>query len=268
MPDYKRKYATKSLISILGMFVLCLVLMITGNIIRNNPPKNRDYRIYLYGEVHADARISKKELELWGDFYHNHGMRHLFIESAYFDAEILNLWMKADDDYYFEYLFDGWVGSLSHNQETWDFYTTIKKNYPETIFHGTDVGHQHETTGQFYLEYLETNGLKNSEKYELTLESIRQGERFYEKGDMKYREEKMFENFVGEYDKLNGEKIIMDEWLYKSYNICLYRWKYIISIKVLKINYWAAKNEELIFFKSFTALFLSKILKIHSMIFH
>ena len=68
------------------------------------------------------------------------------------------------------------------------------------------------------MEYLETNGLKNSEKHELTLESIRQGERFYEKGDMKYREEKMFENFVGEYDKLNGEKIIMDEWLYKSYN--------------------------------------------------
>jgi hypothetical protein len=38
----------------------------------------------------------------------------------------------------------------------------IKNNYPETIFHGTDVSHQYETIGQFYLDYLVTNGLENT----------------------------------------------------------------------------------------------------------
>ncbi|MGI6781521.1 MAG: hypothetical protein ACOX56_01595 [Acholeplasmataceae bacterium] len=208
MKNFKRQYKVKSFILVLATVIFGFVLMNIGNVIRNNPPKNRDYLIYLYGEIHADEKISKKELKLWHDFYHNHGMRHLFIESAYFDSEILNLWMKADDDYYLQYLFDGWEGTLSHNQETWDFYVAIKTNYPETIFHGTDVGHQYERAGQFYLDYLEANGLKDTEKYEITLESIRQGEHFEATGDMQYRESKMFENFVREYDKLNGEKIM------------------------------------------------------------
>lgn len=84
----------------------------------------------------------------------------------------------------------------------------IKNNYPETIFHGTDVSHQYETIGQFYLDYLVTNGLENTWKYELTLEAIARGEKFYEKGDMKYRESKMVENFIREFDNLNGEKVM------------------------------------------------------------
>jgi hypothetical protein len=48
-------------------------------------------------------------------------MRHLFIESPYYEVEIMNLWMKADDNYYFQYLYDNWVGTLIHNQLTRDF---------------------------------------------------------------------------------------------------------------------------------------------------
>ena len=180
----------------------------TGNIIDNNPPLNRDYEIYLFGEDHTKESIRKKELELWGDFYHNKDMRHLFIESAYFDAEILNLWMQDDTDYYLDYLYEGWKGTFSYDPMVRNFYVHIKKNYPETIFHGTDVGHQFHSTGEFYLEYLEENGLKDSEKYRLTLESIKQGEHFYDTGDLKYRENKMTENFIREFDSLNGEKIM------------------------------------------------------------
>ena len=205
--DFIKRYKLLSYLFIIGTFILSILLVTTGNIIDNNPPLNRDYDIYLYGEVHADKKIINRELKIWGDFYHNKGMRHLFIEAAYFDAEILNLWMQDDSDYYLDYLYEGWKGTYSYDPAERNFYVQIK-NYPETIFHGTDVGHQYERAGQFYLEYLETNGLKESIKYQLTLESIEQGEHFYNTSDMKYRENKMVENFIREFDSLNGEKIM------------------------------------------------------------
>ncbi len=210
--DYTKKavksYKLISYLAILGTFLLGFLLITTLNIIENNPPKNKDYSIYIYGEDHTKQSNIKKELEIWNDFYHKKGMRHLFIESSYFDGEILNLWMQDSTDYYLDYLYDGWQGTFSYDPMVRDFYVQIKTNCPETIFHGTDVGHQYERAGQFYLEYLEEKGLKNSEKYRLTLESIHQGKHFYDTGDLKYRENKMVENFIREYDKLNGEKIM------------------------------------------------------------
>lgn len=37
--------------------------------------------IYLYGEAHGNAKIIDKEFELWSKYYHNEGMRHLFVET-------------------------------------------------------------------------------------------------------------------------------------------------------------------------------------------
>ena len=54
-------------------------------------------QIYLYGEEHSQQRILDEELEIWGGYYAR-GMRDLFVEFPYFDAQFLNLWMKADDD--------------------------------------------------------------------------------------------------------------------------------------------------------------------------
>ena len=118
------------------------------------------------------------------------------------------------------YLMGGW--DHSHTIKKRGFYTTIKTI--QNNFSWYWCCHQHETTGQFYLEYLETNGLKIV-KNKLTLESIRQGERFYEKGyEISWGN---VGNFVGEYDKLNGEKIIMDEYC-TNLTKRRYRWKYII----------------------------------------
>ena len=198
------------------ILLLCIIAAITlvsmaasiRSFIENNPPKNRDYSIYLYGETHGDKKIINRELELWYDFYHNHGMRHLFIESSYFDSGILNLWMQAEDDYYLDYLYEGWEGSFSYDPAVRNFYVQIKINCPETNFQGHDVGHQHDRAREFYLNYLQENGLKDSEEYRLTLESINQGIRFYNDFDMEYREEMMTQNFIREFDSLNNEKVM------------------------------------------------------------
>ena len=58
------------------------------------------------------------------------------------------------------------------------FYQSIKALCPETVFHGTDVGHQSETTGARYLEYLREQDLEDSEPYRLTLRCIEQGQVF------------------------------------------------------------------------------------------
>lgn len=88
--------------------------------------------------------------------------------------------MQAEDDYYLDYLYEGWEGTFSGDPVVRNFYVQIKINCPETIFHGIDVGHQHDRAGKFYLNYLEENGLKDSEEYRLTLESINQGIYFYD----------------------------------------------------------------------------------------
>lgn len=67
------------LLSIIAAITLVSMAVSIKSFVENNPPKNRDNSIYLYGETHGDKKIIEKELELWHDFYHNHGMRHLFI---------------------------------------------------------------------------------------------------------------------------------------------------------------------------------------------
>lgn len=71
--------------------------------------------IYLYGELHSNEEIIKKEFELWKDYYHNGGLRHLFLESPYYTAEYLNLWMQAEDDEILDEIYDDWEGSAAHN---------------------------------------------------------------------------------------------------------------------------------------------------------
>ena len=150
----------------------------------------------------------EKELELWHKYYYEEDMRHLFVELPYYSAELLNLWMKSDSDDILEELYKDWEGTASHNPYTKEFYKRIKSEYPDTIFHGTDVGHQYHSTGQRYLKYLEENNLESSEKYLLTQETIKQGQYYYEHSDDVYRENKMVENLICEFDKLNGESIM------------------------------------------------------------
>lgn len=165
--------------------------------------------IYLYGEAHGVAEILDKEFELWSQYYHNEGMRHLFVELSYFTAEYLNVWMQSDNDDILDEIYEDWQGTLIYNPDTKNFYKQIKSKCPETIFHGTDVGHQYDSTGSRFLAYLEANGLTKTEKYALTKEAIEQGRLYYKKYyEGEYRENKMTENFIREFDILGNESIM------------------------------------------------------------
>lgn len=139
-------------------------------------------QIFLYGETHSQEKILEKELEIWGTYYHENGMQDLFVELPYYTAEFLNLWMKAEDDTILEELFQD--------------------------FEGTDVGHQYNTTGKRYMEYLLSSDSDKSEECALCQEAIDQGQYYYEQNDSVYRENKMVENFKREYSKLNGTDIM------------------------------------------------------------
>ena len=164
--------------------------------------------IYLYGELHGVKAIYDRELELWKDHYEKEQTRHLFLELPYYTAQYLNLWMESEDDQILEELYGDWDQTASHVEDYKTFFKGIKEECPETIFHGTDVGHQYSTTGQRYLDWLTQNGQEDSENYRLASENIEQGKQFYEAGDFVYREEKMVENFKREYSKLNGTDIM------------------------------------------------------------
>lgn len=168
-------------------------------------------QIYLYGEAHSDERVQAKELELWGQYYTENGIRHLFVEYPYHDAELLNLWMAADDDAIFDAMFENWKGTAGYSESTRSFLHTIKENYPETVFHGTDVGHDYATNGEAYLTLLRENGQENSAQYRRAQEVIKQGKRFYDSAaetpDV-YRENTMTENFLWAYEQLDGADVM------------------------------------------------------------
>ena len=166
-------------------------------------------RIFLYGEIHGCPIHMARQLESWGRYYHDYGMRHLFIESAYFTAQFLNMWMQADDDTILYEVFNDWRGSAAHTPYKLDFYRTIKRDFPETIFHGTDVGHQRSTTGARFRLYLEENGLQYTDTYHRTLENIEQYWQFRNAGySHAVRSHYMPLNFIREFDKLADQDIM------------------------------------------------------------
>lgn len=192
-----------------------LVLTLSGCTKANQPEDKlppvttkKEGSIYLYGEMHAVKAILDKEVQLWKAHYDS-GMRHLFVELSYFTGEFLNQWMQAEEDTHLTMLFDEWEGTAAHNPYIQDFYKAIKTQCPETVFHGTDVGHQYWSTGKRYLTYLEQNKLQDTEQYRLAQEAIAQGEQYYNNNDdAVYRENTMVENFMREYDLLKGEGIM------------------------------------------------------------
>lgn len=202
----------RNTIALIGIAFLIMLVMAGCSGHKNSARENtvsRDLaQIYLYGEKHGIESILEKEFEIWHEHYHKDGLRHLFIEVSFFAGEFLNIWMHEDNDDILNAYYDDLEGTAAHVPATKDFYQKIKAQCPETIFHGTDVGHQYFTTGIRFLEYLEQRNLKDSPEYLLALEAIEQGKYFYEHSDDVYRENKMTENFIRAFDLLDGEKIV------------------------------------------------------------
>ena len=170
-------------------------------------PVEESGQVFLYGERHGDPVLYATELELWKGYY-GQGLRHLFIEYPYYTAEYLNLWMQAEDDAILNEIYRDWAGSAAQNGDNRAFFQAIKEQCPETVFHGTDVGHQYLTTGMQYLAYLRENGQEDSEAYRLAEEVRTQGVRYYAKDDNEYRENTMAENFIRAFEALEGESVM------------------------------------------------------------
>jgi hypothetical protein len=183
---------------------------------------NENTQISLYGESHGYGPYYEMELNLWKEYY-DQGCRNLFVELPYYTAEFLNEWMKADSDEIIDIIWVDIQGTQSCNDYAYKFYHDIKEQCPETVFYGTDVGHQHFSTGLRFKTYLEERGLEDTERYALTLENIIQGEEYYAEyapsGISPIRENYMVENFIAAYDRCGGGKIM---GIYGSYHTNLY----------------------------------------------
>lgn len=64
--------------------------------------------------------------------------------------------------------------------------------------------------GDYYLALLKEKGLTHSQEFEIATENIEQGNQYYDHLEMDedYREEKMVENFIREYQLIVGEPIM------------------------------------------------------------
>lgn len=164
-------------------------------------------QIVLYGERHGDPVLYATELELWKEYYAQ-GLRHLFLEYPCYTADYLNLWLKAEDDAILDEVYRDWLGTAAQNESNRAFFQAIKEQCPETVFHGTDVGHQYQTTGARYMAYLRKNGQEDSAAYRQAEAVCGQGLRYYAKEDNEYRENAMAENFIRAFDALEGESVM------------------------------------------------------------
>lgn len=198
------------------MFIISIIILLGLSVCSNNPSLFKEVvssaqdsgQIYLYGEAHGVEKILDKEFELWYNYYYQQGIKHLFIEYPYYTAEFLNIWMQSTNDEILDEIYADWQGTQAQVPEVKEFYKKIKNECPETIFHGTDVGHQYATTGKRFLEYLKLKGMEDSKQYKLAEEAIEQGKRYYQQSDHVYRENKMTENFIREFNKISGENIM------------------------------------------------------------
>lgn len=172
---------------------------------------NYSGQFYLYGEGHAVPSILDKEFELWNQYYHENGMRYLFVEFPFYCSEFLNLWMQEDNDEILDGMWEEIAGTLGATGANKEFYKKIKKACPETIFYGTDVGHKYDTLGEQYLSYLREHGQENSDNYKRAQEIINQGKIYSEKNQedaFTYRENMMVENFIWSLNQLKHEDIM------------------------------------------------------------
>ena len=85
------------------VLIAALLIGLLWNHVKNGPKGE----IYLYGEEHSKQSILDKELSIWGEYYEK-GMRDLFVEFPYTDAQFLNLWMQAEDDELLDLQFKDW----------------------------------------------------------------------------------------------------------------------------------------------------------------
>jgi hypothetical protein len=214
-----KAYSTVIFVTIvLFMFTACSETPTTSGIQisedTTTPTPHSTGQIYLYGMANGDNNEHDKAFEAWNDYYKNDNMRHLFIDSSYYYAQYLNEWINSSTDE----LLDELYKDKEYKTDIQEFFKRIKNECPETIFHGTNVGIDYNTLGAQYIKHLEDSMLEGFENYTLAKEAIEQGKTFYNDGspDWAYRENMLAENFIREFDKLNGESVWDLQYSYKQ----------------------------------------------------
>jgi len=166
-------------------------------------------QIYLYGEVHCDEKIMERQLEIWHEHYHNEGLRYLFLEHCFCVVEFLNIWMRANSNEILEMLYE--VALAPDFPYIKDWFKTIKNNCPETVFSGTTP--VCSPIGKKYLQYLHDNNQMDSDKYFMTQNLLEKGMKLYSeyggKWDDGYREENIVNNFIREFEELDGKSVMV-----------------------------------------------------------
>ena len=206
MKQYQISMAKKTVL----FFSLVLTVLITAAACASidTRAEKSTGQIFLYGEAHGNPIMKNRQLEIWYEYYHNQNMRHLFIEFPFFTAELLNVWMQSDnDDILNEFYTDRAFASAIFRYYV-KFFRTIKNEFPETVFHGVDIGWGYWLEGRRFLQHLRDNNMQGTERYLLTLEAIEQGKRFYRYNDAEFRVTSMAENFIRTFDRLGGQSVM------------------------------------------------------------
>lgn len=206
----KNKGKAARLFLLLG--ALCLAAVLCGCGGRAKKASPADPLIRLYGEMHGQKAYYDAEFELWSGYYRA-GWRNLFVELPYYSAAFLNIWMGEDSNELLDVWFEEIRGSMAGNEHFYAFLQQIKESCPETVFFGTDVGHQFQTTGPRYLKYLEEHGLKDSESYRLAQTCMWQGTAFRDAQPQPdvadaVREMFMTSNFEDAYGRCGGGPVM------------------------------------------------------------
>ncbi len=197
----------------LSVFLFCCFLLFCASPVLAEDFALKAGNIFLYGEIHSDSSCLEKELEAWSEYY-GYGMRDLFIEFPSYTAACLNRWMHQDTDELLDMVFTDLQGTNDDSPQNRNFYRSIKSAFPETVFHGTDVGHQFDTTGARYLSLLESEGKQDTPEYRLVSLTVEQGQKYYDIGRtdktaaVVYREYCMVDNFLRTWEEL-GRRDIM-----------------------------------------------------------
>ena len=132
---------------------LIFAILIAISACQNNSVETeKPAKIYLYGEEHGREADTDKEFSIWKDYYDKEGMRNLFLEVPNYVAGYLNLWMDEEDDQILEILRDQYKFSQGNKLKHYGkLLRRIKKECPQTVFHGTDISDFNDTLGQGYL---------------------------------------------------------------------------------------------------------------------
>ena len=182
-------------------------------------PKNQPK--YIFMGKNTVGKLTRKEFALWKDHYDDEDMRNLFLEVPNYVAGYLNLWMDEEDDQILEILRDQYKFSQGNKLKHYGkLLRRIKKECPETVFHGTDIGDFNDTLGQSYLKLLDKD--KDKTEIDRIKEVMDQGEKrdsyikdYKEKPEdtrltriADYREQMLVENFIYEFDQLKDKRIM------------------------------------------------------------